>query len=81
MFKNIATVLLASSFLAGCINSPTGRSQFIFMPDAQVNQMGLEAFDTLKKQKQIRNVGKMECIFGSFLFTKLIEIIHFFVLV
>jgi predicted Zn-dependent protease len=53
MFKNIATVLLASSFLAGCINSPTGRSQFIFMPDAQVNQMGLEAFDTLKKQKQI----------------------------
>lgn len=53
MFKKIASVLIASGFLAGCITSPTGRSQFIFMPDAQVNQMGLEAFDTLKKEKKI----------------------------
>ena len=53
MFKKIASVLIASGFLAGCITSPTGRSQFIFMPDAQINQMGLEAFDTLKKEKKI----------------------------
>ena len=31
MFKKIASILIASGFLAGCITSPLGRSQFIFM--------------------------------------------------
>jgi hypothetical protein len=51
MFKKIGFIFLVSFFLVGCMTSPTGRSQFILMPDAQVNQMGLEAFDTLKKEK------------------------------
>ncbi|MTA58669.1 MAG: M48 family metalloprotease, partial [Actinobacteria bacterium] len=53
MFKKIGFIFLVSFFLVGCMTSPTGRSQFILMPDAQVNQMGLEAFDTLKKEKKI----------------------------
>ena len=53
MCKKIGFILLVSSFLVGCMTSPTGRSQFIMMPDAQVNQMGLDAFDTLKKEKKI----------------------------
>ena len=55
MCKKIGFILLVSFFLVGCMTSPTGRSQFILMPDAQVNQMGLEAFDTLKKEKKISN--------------------------
>ena len=54
MFKNIFfPVLIASCLLSACITSPTGRSQLVFMPDAQINQMGLQAFDTLKKEKPV----------------------------
>jgi len=38
---------------SSCATSPTGRSQFIMMPDNQINQMGLQAFDTLKSDKKI----------------------------
>jgi predicted Zn-dependent protease len=39
--------------LTACATSPTGRRQFIMMPDNQINQMGLQAFDTLKSDKKI----------------------------
>lgn len=39
--------------LAACATSPTGRTQVAFMPDAEVNSMGLQAFDTLKREKKI----------------------------
>jgi predicted Zn-dependent protease len=55
MFKKIFPALITSCLLSACITSPTGRSQFIVMPDAQVNQMGLQAFDTLKKEKPVSN--------------------------
>lgn len=41
------------SLLSACVTSPTGRSQFVFMPDAKIDQMGLQAFDSLKKQKPV----------------------------
>lgn len=53
MFKK----LLLSVFIAGainaCVTSPTGRNQLLFMSDAQVNQMGLQAFDELKQKQSI----------------------------
>jgi predicted Zn-dependent protease len=55
MLKTIFPALLASCLLCACITSPTGRSQFVFMPDEQINQMGLQAFDTLKKEKPVSN--------------------------
>ncbi len=55
MLKKIFPALLASCLLSACITSPTGRSQFVFMPDAQINQMGLQAFETLKKEKSVSN--------------------------
>ncbi|MCX7097027.1 MAG: M48 family metallopeptidase [Methylococcales bacterium] len=58
MSNKIFPVLLVSGLLTACITSPTGRSQFIAMPDAQINQMGLRAFDTLKKQKPVSTNGK-----------------------
>ena len=53
MFKKKFYVLITSCLLSACITSPTGRSQFIAMPDAQINQMGIQAFDTLKKDKRV----------------------------
>ncbi|MXS80787.1 Peptidase family M48 [Nitrosomonas eutropha] len=41
------------NFLTACATSPTGRTQLVFMPDTEVNSMGLQAFDTLKREKQI----------------------------
>jgi predicted Zn-dependent protease len=55
MFKKIFPVLITSCLLSACITSPTGRSQFMFMPEAQVDQMGIQAFDTLKKEKPVSN--------------------------
>ncbi|MGR9000542.1 MAG: M48 family metallopeptidase [Gammaproteobacteria bacterium] len=69
MFKNIFPALLTSCLLSACITSPTGRSQFIVMPDAQINQMGLQAFDTLKKEKPVSSNGQYNqianCIAGA----------------
>lgn len=42
---------LSCCLLSACATSPTGRTQFIYMPDAQLNQMGLQAFDNLKSEK------------------------------
>jgi predicted Zn-dependent protease len=53
MFKKNFPVLIAACLLSACITSPTGRSQFIAMPDTQINQMGIQAFDTLKKDKAV----------------------------
>lgn len=39
--------------LSACATSPTGRNQFIFMPDNQVNQMGLQAFDNMKTKNPV----------------------------
>lgn len=39
--------------LNGCVTSPTGRSQLIFMPDAELNSMGLQAFETMKRDMRI----------------------------
>jgi len=58
MFKKILSVLIACGLLSACATSPTGRSQFIFMPDTQINQMGLQAFDTLKRKKPISTNGQ-----------------------
>lgn len=41
--------------LSACATSPTGRSQFIYMSDSEMNQMGLQAFDNLKKEKPRSN--------------------------
>jgi predicted Zn-dependent protease len=50
MFNKLSIVLFCF-LLTACATSPTGRSQFIYMPDTQLNQMGLQAFDNLKSEK------------------------------
>ena len=46
-------ILLLANFLVACATTPTGRSQFAFMPDDKMDAMGLQAFDNLKKEKPI----------------------------
>lgn len=53
MLKKIILTLITASLLAACVTSPTGRSQFIAMPEAQIDQMGLKTFSALKNQKPI----------------------------
>lgn len=46
-------MLLLVLLFGGCVTSPTGRSQLIFMPDSELNSMGLQAFETMKRDNQI----------------------------
>jgi predicted Zn-dependent protease len=53
MFRVLATGVIALGMLAGCTTSPTGRSQLMFMPESQMTQMGLQAFDNIKKETPV----------------------------
>ena len=44
--------------LTACATSPMGRSQLIFMPDSEVDAMGLQAFSNLKNEKPINQDPK-----------------------
>lgn len=57
MFKK-SFLLVTYFLLTACATSPTGRSQFIYLPDEQLNQMGLQAFDELKKNKPLSKNNK-----------------------
>ena len=56
-------VLLLVSFLTACATSPMGRTQLAFLPDAELDSMGLQAFENLKKEKPIsRNARETEFV-------------------
>lgn len=65
MLNKIIPVIL-SFLLAACATSPTGRTQFIYLDDAQVNKMGLQAFTDLKTKKpsskNTKHTKFVECI-------------------
>ena len=50
MKLRIIFALLIVISLAACATTPTGRSQLVFMPDSEVDAMGLQAFSDLKKE-------------------------------
>ena len=45
-------------FLTACATTPTGRSQLAFMPDSELDAMGLQAFSDLKNEKAINQNGQ-----------------------
>jgi len=53
MKLRMITLLAATSLAAACTTSPTGRSQLVLMPDSQMNQMGLQAFTSLKDKTPV----------------------------
>lgn len=46
----LVATALAAAVLAGCATSPTGRSQLMIVSDSQMSQMGISAFNDLRKQ-------------------------------
>ena len=50
MFKTPAFLLITVAILAACATSPTGRYQLMLMPESQMTQMGLQAFENIKKE-------------------------------
>lgn len=55
MFKKLSPALIIIGLITACATSPTGRSQFMFLSEQQVDQMGLQAFNDLKQKKPISN--------------------------
>ena len=53
MFNKLFPIVIIACLTTSCATSPTGRSQFIMLPETQVDQMGLQAFNTLKRDKKI----------------------------
>lgn len=51
-------ISLAIAVLAGCVTSPTGRSQLMMVSDTQMSQMGLSAFNDLRKQGKFANAPR-----------------------
>jgi len=49
--NEITSVLLL--FLAACSSSPLGRKQLTLLPDSQLNQMGAQSFEEMKKKVPI----------------------------
>lgn len=48
-------VLVLIGLLTACATSPTGRTQFVFMPDTELNSMGLQAFENMKQEGKVSN--------------------------
>lgn len=51
-------VSLLIFLLTACATSPLGRTQLAFMPDAELDSMGLQAFENLKKEKPVSRSAK-----------------------
>jgi len=48
MYKRTLLLLAGLLALGACTTSPTGRSQLMLMPDSEMDQMGLQAFTSIK---------------------------------
>lgn len=57
---------LVLALLAGCATSPTGRSQFIAVSDAQMDQLGATSFEQMKRSDKLsrdtRKLGTANCV-------------------
>ena len=53
MKRHLLLLSLAATVLGGCATSPTGRSQLMVVSDSQMSQMGLAAFNDMRKQVSI----------------------------
>ncbi len=59
MFKQLGVTLILLLILGSCATSPTGRSQLMLMPPAQMSAMGIKAFSNLKQKKPIEKSKKI----------------------
>lgn len=63
---NKSILLLLCCLVSACSTSPTGRSQFLYMSDTEINKMGVQAFDDLKtknaKSTDSKSINFVTCI-------------------
>ncbi|GIX30353.1 MAG: Zn-dependent protease [Porticoccaceae bacterium] len=59
MTKRIAALMVLLASLAGCATSPTGRSQLILISDAELAQMGVQAFDQMRQEVPVSKDPKL----------------------
>ncbi len=58
--RKAAAGLALAALLAGCAEAPvTGRHQLILVPESQDAQMGLQAYQEIKKQEKVSNDPKL----------------------
>ncbi len=53
MIKTPVFLLITVAMLTACATSPTGRSQLVLMPESQMTQMGLQAFENIKQETPV----------------------------
>ncbi|MFW2440898.1 MAG: M48 family metallopeptidase [Arenicellales bacterium] len=53
MFKTPVLLLISVAILIACATSPTGRTQLTLMPESKMTQMGLQAFENIKKETPV----------------------------
>ena len=51
--KALATVAITTLAITACSTSPVGRNQLTLFPEAQLNQVGVNSFEELKKTEKI----------------------------
>lgn len=69
MFTKKLLTIVASCLLGACATSPTGRMQVAFMPEAEMSQMGVQAFSELKNTQTVSRNARynnfVNCIAGN----------------
>ena len=55
MYKRLTLLIFAIAFVTACTTSPTGLSQFVLMPESQMEQMGLQAFTNIKGKTAVES--------------------------
>ncbi len=55
MLKHLFFTTTLAFIIVSCAVSPLGRSQFVFMPSDEINTMGVEAFENLKKETPVEH--------------------------
>ncbi|MBS3963650.1 MAG: M48 family metallopeptidase [Methylomonas sp.] len=65
-FKKTLLAVTLCLIASACATSPTGRTQFLYLPDNQLDQMGLQAFQTMKSQTPVsrdpRHNSFVQCV-------------------
>lgn len=62
----VFSIIAIATLLSSCSRSPTGRKQLTLVPEAQLSQMGQQAFDELKAKEKISSdqamTGYVRCV-------------------
>jgi len=59
MLKKSLTIAIATYLIVSCATTPLGRKQLAFLPAGEMDAMGIQAFDNLKKETPIEQGGQI----------------------